>query len=369
MGTYIKSILSAFAFLWAVLATALPMLVGNYSFLTGLVVAYLPLVIIGWKEITKDKSIFIILVLAVLSHYISYDGKLGTVVQTIIAPLLAINFIKHYRGWQLPFTVLAFVLFFVNSAIAIYEYQNNINLLGFDLTFLEHFRATGLWQHPLYSALLHCSAILLIICSRIPEFFKILIFFFGLYVIFMFDARLSTILLVVGASYIYYLYGYLKIRNAIILIAVLSVGLYFYDYLSTNELGGKLFKTQISNDSSLAARLIAFEIFINSDFSDILFGTNKYKFFNSYNVIEIENGIIEFIYLSGAIIVIPTVYSFVKGLYQAMKRMEKTLALVILASYLFTGLMCAAYSKPYYWMAFAFFYQGFGPYKLIQNNK
>lgn len=366
----IKSILGSLALLWALIATAIPMILANYNPLLGIAIAYLPIVVLCGVKLFRDKLFLSALALTILSYMISYDGKIGTIIPLILMPSVFIFYTNNSNGFKWNYRLLAYLVFLVNCGIVIYEYSYQINLLSFDLSGESRFRATGLWMHPLMNAILHTACVFFILASNINKYIKIATVLIGIYVIFMFDARVATVTLFIGISYIAYLFGFFSAKRILYLAVVFIAASYFVDYLETSDLGGKLFDSNKNTltDSSTVARFKAFQIFGDADLHTLLFGADKFKILFKYGCVEIENAVFEFIFLSGSIIVIPYLYLYIKGIFRMMKNIDSIFKILILGTFLFMCMFCSSFSKSFMWLAFIFFYKGFGPYEQIPNK-
>ena len=51
-----------------------------------------------------------------------------------------------------------------------------------------------------------------------------------------------------------------------------------------------------------------------------------------------------------------------------MKNIDPIFKVLILGAFLFMCMFCSSFSKSFMWLAFIFFYKGFGPYEQIQNK-
>lgn len=366
----IKSILGSLALFWALIATAIPIILANYNPLFAMAIAYLPIIVLCGSKLFSDKLFLSAIILTIISYFFSFDGKLGTIIPLILMPSVFVFFTNNSNGFSWNYRLLAYLVFLTNCGMVIYEYSNQINLLSFDLSGESRFRATGLWMHPLMNAILHTVCVFLILTSNVNKFVKINTVLIGVYVIFMFDARLATVTLFLGISYIAYLFGFFSAKRIIYFVIVFIAAFYFFDYLETSDLGGKLFDSNKNSleDPSTVARFKAFQIFWDADFSTLLFGADKFKILFKYGCVEIENALFEFIFLSGSIIVIPYLYIYIKGIFGMMKDIDIIFKVLILGSFLFMCMFCSSFSKSFMWMAFIFFYKGFGPYEQIPNK-
>lgn len=367
----IKSILGSLALVWALIATAIPIILANYNPLYAMAIAYCPIIILCGTKLFSDKLFLSALVLTILSYLFSFDGKLGTIIPLILMPSVFVFFTNNSDGFNWNYRLLAYLVFLTNCGIVIYEYTNHINLLSFDLSGESRFRATGLWMHPLMNAILHTVCVFFVLVSNVNKYVKIFTILIGVYVIFMFDARLATVTLFLGITYIAYLFGFFSSKRVLYLVMVSIAASYFIDYLDSSDLGGKLFDSKKNTlaDPSTVARFKAFQIFWDAGSDVWLFGADKTKFLFKYSCVEIENALFEFIFLSGSIIVIPFLYIYIKGIFNMMKDIDIIFKVFILGSFLLMCMFCSSFSKSFMWMAFIFFYKGFGPYEQIPNKE
>ncbi|MCS3200182.1 hypothetical protein [Candidatus Bacteroides intestinigallinarum] len=110
------------------------------------------------------------------------------------------------------------------------------------------------------------DACFFIIMSSLNKYFKAILWFFGLYVIFCFDARAATIVTVGLSVGILYCRRVISKRNIIYIIAIGIIFALILDKIGNTELGGKLFadETRSFDDGSSRVRISNYRSFFKA---------------------------------------------------------------------------------------------------------
>ena len=160
-----------------------------------------------------------------------------TTLKLLIVPVILVlyrRFVRDDKYHLLLYT--AVTIYLINCVVSLYEYNYKINLFYSELTYFDRFRSSGIWGHPLYNALIHGGCMLFIIMSSLNKYFKAILWFLGLYVIFCFDARAATIVTVGLSVGILYCRRVISKRNIIYIIAIGIIFALILDKIGNNLL-------------------------------------------------------------------------------------------------------------------------------------
>lgn len=222
------------------------------------------------------------------------------------------------------------------------------------------FRASGIWGHPLYTALIHGACMIFILMSSINKKMKFILWFIGLFALFFYDARAATIMTVLVSFAYLYLDGDLNKKNIISILILTIVIILSLNLISQSELGGKLFdvQTKAFNDESSNARIVAFQIFFDLDMQKLLLGVaDQFDYVQKhYNVICAENAFIGLTLVCGFPLALLIFTLQIKNLWNIMKSKKIKYRYLIIAYLFATGLFNQALTTPNVWITFMMFY-------------
>ena len=361
----------SYILIWVLIVSVLPLFKDINPFIK-LIIQIFPLIFSRkYKQIFPPTPYIVLFIFTYLFASMNGNANFVGVFCLILLPILCINKMRAYKLLDSKiFRAGAVILYLVNCAICIVEYNLHVNFLSYDLSYFDHFRATGLWIHPLFNALITCVCMLFILLSNMQRSYKTALYIIGIYTMFTFDARAATIMLLASSIYILYTQGVLKIKYGIYIVMFLAVGYNFYNYLVASDMGGKLLmlsEETLSEDSSTMARLVALDIFFNSSWRDLLCGVqDKEAIFNSYGVIAIENSFIDLTLTYGLITSSSFFILYTKELNNMMiGRLEKKYRYLIIITFILVGMACTALTEYFVWLSFITFFYGFFPYKKL----
>lgn len=360
------------ALVWVLLASALP-LFENANPFAKLAIAYIPLILVCTPKrlsyITPPNSFIILGILAYFISVIGGNSNLAGILGLMVLPAVCIRFVEQEtNGKNRMYRYLALLIYLTNCFMVIAEYNLKINLLSYDLTYFDRFRATGLWVHPLFNGLIHSMCVLFIICSNLKIVPKVLLSSLGIYVVFMFDARVATVTMFVSSLCILYFQGILKFKlKNFFLISIIAIGgYYFYGYLAGSDLGGKLFNEEVNtlDAGSTEARFIALQILVDRSWTELLFGIpDKTSLFGQYGVIAIENSFVDMSLSHGLIPTCLFFYLFIRELNKMLKgTFPIKIRILLILSFIIMGISNTALSNSFVWLSFVVFFRGFAPY-------
>lgn len=269
----------------------------------------------------------------------------------LITPYCIMSSLKRCKDYRNIFLITGITIYLINCAVVAYEYVNEQNLFYFQMNYFERFRATGIYGHPLYSALLHSSCMLFILYSRMFNILKILLYIIGFFIVFCYDARTATIVTLISTAILLYKWEYIRLKHLVPIIIVLFVLPYLIDYLDTSGLGGKLFTKEGTKIGVNDPRLVAFEIFFDRSFDDILFGViDQVKLAERYGVKAVENGLFCMILEYGLIPALAILFLLTLNLYYFIRiRLPKWESMILLGSFIIIAVTSQAMATPYVW--------------------
>lgn len=183
--------------------------------------------------------------------------------------------------------IIVLLFFLINSILALFERFFEIKVFAYysvgevSVETVEsfEFRSTALRNHPLCNAFLTAIIISFVVISeKLKATSKFLISMLGFWAILAFNAR-SSILIVGGVTFLYFLYNFFirRVSNIsrwqISIFVILSVFVVFY--LFGQGWGGRLLVKDNLSDTSVEARLLIYQAFLSQDFSMFLFGMSN----------------------------------------------------------------------------------------------
>lgn len=252
------------------------------------------IVILWWNKIYKSciefkiqyLSVFVLFYWIILGQSNGFAVLFNTIVLPVIISLL-LNYTNKKQRHVIVYIILSFYI--INSLIAIYERISGSLIFGYYSggdTFVSDtmedlflFRSTALRNHPLGNALL-TSVILafIMISNQIKVKYKFLLFLLGFLAIMSFNAR-SSIMIVIGLTSLYLLYNLLikrvtNISRTNIFLITLTCAVVIV-YFFSNGWGGRILVKGNLEDSSVEARILIYERFLNSDLSTFLIGMSN----------------------------------------------------------------------------------------------
>ena len=282
-----------------------------------------------------DKNLFVLLVIIggfnalVLRKSVGFSGFLNFVIE----PILLFSLLRVYnedKSLKIKKIIVAF--FIVECVIAIFEATTkNIlfaNVSGFVYENLfTDMRAYSLHGHPLQNAFLVSILSSVILSYKMKTIHRYALFFLGFLAVFSFNTRSSIYIL----SFIFILNVYHDIRNRkmkgwqkfLFVIGLLIVMFLVGNYIENHSLGSRLSTGLTADDSSSNARFVLVGIIKSMDLKDLLFGvSNSYvmNIMNKYELIAIENSIVNLIFGYGLIFTIMFFYF----MYKYLKRIGTT---------------------------------------------
>lgn len=265
------------------------------------------------------------------------------------------------------FLVVGIVLYLFNIFISVFEYYLGVNLFYFDMgnkwnvvDSYWRFRATGIWGHPLYTALIHGACMIFIVMSNLRNNIKIILWFVGLPTLFLYDARASTLSVVIVTTIYIFLKGYLSKKYIVGIVLICILGYLSYSFISQSDIGGKLFDSQTYNfkDDSAHARIVAFQIFLDLNFQQLLLGvSDQYKYVQShYNVVCAENAFIGMVLIYGLPLACIIFYLQIDNLLYAMSRIKRKYKILVVLYLFATGLLNQALVSYNIWILYLLFF-------------
>lgn len=368
-----KNKIKPFALIWILLICILPFFKNLNPFIT-LTLSILPLIISeNWKKLFPPISFIIVFIFTYLLLKNNGNNNFVGLFNHLLLPILCIQYMKGIDLKQLNyFRIGIIILYLTNCCIAITEYNLHINFLSYDLSYFDRFRATGLWVHPLFNALIQCICMLFILLSDLRKDLKIILYAIGLYTIFTFDARAATIMLIASSSYILFKQGIFSGKKIVFVFILIITCKIFYNFLSESGLGGKMLNLStetIKDDGSTQARFIAIEVFFDRTWNELFTGVvNKEKLFSKYGLIAIENSFVDFTLSYGLITSISYFFLYTKSLNKLLsKTLNYKIKYLIIGTFLIVGITSTALTEYFIWIAFITFYYGFMPYSQIKK--
>lgn len=363
----------SYILIWILIVSVLPLFKEMNPFVRWIIQIFPLIFSRKYEQIFPSTPYIILFIFTYLFASMNGNANFVGIFFLILLPILYINKMKTYKllGSNI-FRVEAVILYLINCAMCIVEYNLHVNFLSYDLSYFDHFRATGLWIHPLFNALITCICMLFILLSNMRKHYKIVLYIIGIYTMFTFDARAATIMLLASSIYILYTQKVLQIKYGIYFVIFLTIGYKFYNYLAASGMGGKLLmlsKDTLSEDSSTMARLVALDILFDSSWHDLLCGVrNKEAIFNSYGIIAIENSFIDLTLTYGLITSSSFFILYCKELNNMMiGTLEKKYRYLIISTFILVGMVCTALTEYFVWLAFITFFYGFFPYNKSQH--
>lgn len=296
-----------------------------------------------------------------------------------------ISYLSTYQKIYSKYLLITIVIIYLlNILVTLFEYKNNINLFYHDMNWKYEnliegqyfrFRSSGIWGHPLYSSMIHGFMMLCILLSRLPKIIKYCLWLVGISTIFCYDARAATFA-VLGCSALLILFtNNISLKNAFLAILLLIILFIVLKDIGSSDLGGKFFDVERSkfDDSSSEARLIAFRMFFDLDFFQLLFGigddiTYAQKY---YNVLCAENAFITLVLRHGIILALIIFYLYLSCILYTTRNIKPKIKFILLSYFLAAGLFNQSLSSVSIWIVFPVVYImfGVGLNKIILNKK
>ena len=304
-----------------------------------------------------------LLVYEIMNKKISFFDTLEFFfITNIVTTIFIRNRIKVDK--KLLFIGIAFYL--LNIIISLYEYKLKNNFFYHDmnpdaniLTYAR-FRSTGIWGHPLYSSLIHGCSMILILMSNLNKKYKLILWFLGFFTIFLYDARASSLGVIVCSL------AYLKNKKLIkrkYFIYIIAILIFFgaaLSFLSSSEIGGKLFdsSTKKFNDAGSNARLVAFDILFDLKFKSLILGVqNQFEYAQRYyNVICAENSFVSMVLIMGFPVAMLFFYLQIKNLNRIMIFENYKIRIIFFSFIVISGLFNQALTNPYIWITIFILY-------------
>lgn len=369
------SILFAFSVFWAFinLYRILPL---NISSMLWHIITYMPLFCcILYNHSTyllfRQKGLIITAIISILFHYFLGRNYAWDLFELMVIPALLINsrisFYRLYNREILSYGILCVLLF--NCIITFYEYKYQVNLFYEDLSYFTRFRSSGIWGHPLYSALITGCGMLFILLSNFNVKIKVITYFLCLFAIFCYDARTATFLSIAASIAILFVKKAISKKNLIYICIVLIAGYFSYEFLSNSDLGGKVFDPTKNKFSDVDARLVPFKIFSDIPWTDLITGINtKFLLLKKYDVIAIENSFIALSLKYGFIFTSFMFYFAINMIWQMMKGLNFKIRCICLSYFIIVGLTSEALVSPYVWGAYILMYLSLVPPNYIKKQ-
>lgn len=284
-----------------------------------------------------------------------------------ITSLLSVAYRRINIKYGKSFIYIGIFFYLLNIVVSYFEYKNNVNLFYFDMNekwdvknAYFRFRASGIWGHPLYTALIHGACMIFILMSSINKKMKFILWFTGLFALFFYDARAATIMTILASFTYLYLNGDLNKKNIISILILFIVIILSLNFISKSDLGGKLFDVQTKdfNDESSNARIVAFQVFFDLDMQKLLLGVaDQFDYVQKhYNVICAENAFIGLTLVCGFPLALLIFTLQIKNLWNIMKSKKIKYRYLIFAYLFATGLFNQALTTPTVWITFMMFY-------------
>ena len=242
---------------------------------------------------------------------------------------------------------LIIFLFACEAGLCIYEYaiENNVFMAISTITDRSRFRSTGLWAHPLHNASIVSVTILLIIMSNLKLSRKILLLIIGIIVLFTFNGRASIIstsicTLLIVLQNPRQVFKVVR-KHPILVGATIIMGIVLFGYLSSTDLGGKMFNAETRNmdDRSAGARFDLYAYVLNMNIEEWLFGFKNFDAIFLRNDFDyIESTQLSLILSMGGLIAIPfMIFQFI-DLYHYFDNMRPRYRLIIILDIVVIGL-------------------------------
>ena len=306
------------------------------------------------------KIAIVIFLFALWFHSLQGRNYLSPLFELLIIPTLFVDVIGKFKTKHFVYLVYpAVVVYLINCGVSIAEYQTHLNYFYFDMSRFERFRSTGIWGHPLYTALIHCGCMFFILLSPLHKYLKAILWFLGLWVAFMYDARAAVLSSVIVSALYLFFNGFISRKNLIAFIVLLLICVFSLDYLSSSELGGKLFAEESSGfqDSSSKARLVAFEILGDLNFGDLMCGVdNQFALARTYGVLCAENAVIGLILVYGLPIAVCILFLGLKSIWNMTAMLSKKYRFLVLIYFMAAAVTNQSLVAPYVWYVYIIFF-------------
>ena len=338
-------IISAFSFIF------------EWNTTTTFLYGYVPLLIVIASKVKTNKYLpyYLLAALFLVIFQFALTKKLATnyVMFWLIIPFCLMSSLNKCRDGRFNILLIAGIsIYLINCSVVIFEYINGVNLFYFQMDYFDRFRATGIYGHPLYGALLHSSCMLFILCSNLHKIFKIILYIIGFFTVFCYDARTATVVTLASTFFLLYKWKYIRLKQLVPITIILILIPFIIEYLETSGLGGKLFTEEGTKVGKNDARLVAFRIFFDRSFDEIFFGViDQVKIAERYGVKCIENGVFALILEFGLIPALLTLMILTKNLYALMRvRLPKLESRLFLGSFLVIAVTSQALATAYIWI-------------------
>lgn len=313
-----------------------------------------------FQYLVQIKGVIFLAFFVYFFHYTLDRVYLFDIIELLIVPVILVlyrRFVRDDKYHLLLYT--AVTIYLINCVVSLYEYNYKINLFYSELTYFDRFRSSGIWGHPLYNALIHGGCMLFIIMSSLNKYFKAILWFLGLYVIFCFDARAATIVTVGLSVGILYCRRVISKRNIIYIIAIGIIFAFILDKIGNTELGGKLFadETRSFDDGSSRVRIVTIEAFLKQPFDSIMMGVDdQFTLANRYGIVCFENSFIALVLRYGLLLAALIIYILARYTFKLTDRLQIRERLIVVCYIFLSGITSMALTSGYVWICYFSFY-------------
>ena len=316
-------------------------------------------------SLSIDKKWIILTVASYIFMTVIFQRDSGnssvTLLCYMLIPMFCCSVLPKYK--YIRFIIFALIAF--EASLCIFEYFTQNNLF-FSIEEYGRFRSSGIWGHPLHNASIVSVIILLAVMSPLRSIYKVLFVCIGFIVLFTFNGRaaiISTLLCLALLGFIQRKQVlYFLIHKPLVGVLALYAVFYLFGYLSTSELGGKLFvqDTRNLNDGSAMTRFYLYDYVLSMDINEWLFGINKIAtVFKSNEFSYIESTPISLILNRGIIVALPLMLFQYKDLYNYFNKISSINRLIIILDIVIIGLSSESYIGIAPWVIIYITYVGF----------
>ena len=292
-----------------------------------------------------DRKWVILTAVSFLLMTVVWQRDSGSSSLTLLCYMLIPQFCNKVLPRYKIVSVLVFLVLAFEAVLCIYEYimQNN---LFYRFEEYGRFRSSGIWGHPLHNASIVSVIMLLLLVSPIRSLYKILSIVIGFVVLFTFNGRAAIIstlicLLLMVVLNTKKVFTFLKHQNIVFILGICIAAVYLFGYISTSDLGGKLFSqdTRNFNDGSAMTRFYLYNYVFNMDVKEWLFGVGNFEsLFKVSDFLYVESTPVSLMLSRGLVIALPLILFQYSDMYKSFSCISKMNRYVLILDIIIIGL-------------------------------
>ena len=327
------------------------------------------------RQLNRPEIMLIIMgfVIIIAIAYIQRIILLKLCISFLFIPYtLSIYLSSKKRQYESILRLIIYIILCLEIVMVIYERATQSVLLASEdqYSYINtygdswSFRASGLYGHPLTSAMILSVANIFILCSDLN--IKVKAFFFCSILIGLLCLNERGNILITLVCSLPFIFNSLNkqvgINKIIGYFIIFLICCYAYQSLSKSDFGGRLFHYEMSfSDGSSQQRLEAFKALSYMDKDVLLWGLGDNQVKDIKDLTYVENGFICILLQYGLVLGIPLILLLMFFLYMKLKVFRWQHAFLIALVFIGIGLTNPQLSNPLQWIFWIVAYYAFCP--------